>query len=50
MRTLTNKKIEEIFEKGSHYDGDGLKLRVDENLNKNKFVDYTPSQNSITII
>ncbi len=40
MRTLTNKKIEEICQKGSHYDGDGLKLRVDENLNKNWIVRY----------
>ncbi len=40
MRTLTNKKIEEIFEKGNHYDGDGLKLRVDKNLNKNWIVRY----------
>ena len=40
MRTLTNKKIEEICQKGNHYDGDGLKLRVDKNLNKNWIVRY----------
>ena len=35
MGTLTNKKIEGIYQKGNHYDGDGLKLRVDKNINKN---------------
>ena len=35
-----NKKIEEIFEKGNHYDANGLKLRVDKNLNKNWIVRY----------
>ena len=40
MRTLTNKKIKEICQKGNHYDGDGLKLRVDKNLNKNWIVRY----------
>ena len=35
-----NKKIEEICQKGNHYDGDGLKLRVDKNLNKNWIVRY----------
>ena len=40
MGTLTNKKIEEIYQKGNHYDGDGLKLRVDKNINKNWIVRY----------
>ena len=40
MGTLTNKKIEEIYQTGNHYDGDGLKLRVDKNINKNWIVRY----------
>ena len=40
MGTLTNKKIEGIYQKGNHYDGDGLKLRVDKNINKNWIVRY----------
>ena len=40
MGTLTNKKIEQIFQKGNHYDGNGLKLRVDKNINKNWIVRY----------
>ena len=40
MGTLTNKKIEQIYQKGTHYDGDGLKLRVDKNKNKNWIVRY----------
>ncbi|MDA9674431.1 tyrosine-type recombinase/integrase [Alphaproteobacteria bacterium] len=40
MGTLTNKKIEQILQKGNHYDGNGLKLRVDKNINKNWIVRY----------
>ena len=40
MGSLTNKKIEQIDQKGTQYDGDGLKLRVDKNINKNWIVRY----------
>ena len=40
MAYLNNKKIETIFEKGVYPDGDGLRLRVDKNKNKNWSLRY----------
>ena len=40
MGYLTNKKIEDVLEKGIHTDGDGLRLRVGENKNKSWILRY----------
>ena len=40
MSNLTNKKIESFFEKGVYVDGDGLRLRIDQNKNKSWSLRY----------
>ena len=40
MGYLTNKKIDDVFEKGVYIDGDGLRLRVGENKNKSWILRY----------
>ena len=40
MGYLTNKKIEDVFEKGVYIDGDGLRLRVGKNKNKSWILRY----------
>ena len=40
MGYLTNKKIDDVFEKGVYIDGDGLRLRVGDNKNKSWILRY----------
>ena len=40
MGYLTNKKIDNINQKGIYTDGDGLRLRVDKKINKNWIFRY----------